>query len=187
MSMEHKAFVFDYHAFQEQLSIVLREALGAGRVSALPEFIKRNIGALRDPNTGERLGVDWESAVVPKDVHQYADVALTKFYDPSRDRGLGYRWEELQEALARHDLMPSILLGSAFGFARNYFDPGKMGAYFQTPDPPNMCGVLKLSPRPPLATPMKCKTRSSCSNRRSRLKRVFTSPSRPRLHEVSPA
>jgi hypothetical protein len=134
MSMEHKAFVFDYHAFQEQLSIVLREALGAGRVSALPEFIKRNIGALRDPNTGERLGVDWESAVVPKDVHQYADVALTKFYDPSRDRGLGYRWEELQEVLARHDLMPSILLGSAFGFARNYFDPGKMGAYFQTPD-----------------------------------------------------
>jgi hypothetical protein len=69
MSMQHKAFVFDYHAFQGQLSVVLREALGAGRVSALAEFIKRNIGALRDPNTGERLGVDWESAVVPKDVH----------------------------------------------------------------------------------------------------------------------
>jgi hypothetical protein len=30
--------------------------------------------------------------------------------------------------------MPSILLGSAFGFERNYFDPGEMGAYFQTPD-----------------------------------------------------
>jgi hypothetical protein len=136
MAMEHKAFVFDYDGFTGELSKALLAALQSGDVRGLREFITANLESLKDPYEGEPLDDDWESLVNPKDAHQYGDFALTKFYDPTADIGLAHRWEGLEQLLDTElgsGSGTAILLGKPFGPSKNPFDPGKMGAYFQSP------------------------------------------------------
>ena len=79
-------------------------------------FINANLGDLRDPYEGEPLGADWESLIETGDAHQYGDVALTKYYDPLADIGLGASWERVQELVANDPtLMESPILGSTIG------------------------------------------------------------------------
>jgi hypothetical protein len=72
--------------------------------------------------------------VNPLDVHQYGDLALTKYYRPDDDIGLGAEWEEQAALLATAGLGREMLLGHPLGPAggQPYFDPGKMGSYFQS-------------------------------------------------------
>jgi hypothetical protein len=60
------------------------------------------------------------------------DYALTKFYDPTDSYGLSDSWMSIGESLppeAQH-----ALLGIAVASGTKFFDPGKMGTYFQNPE-----------------------------------------------------
>jgi hypothetical protein len=133
MAMEHKAFVLDYNAFDRELRPVLERALSSRDISALIAFITANIGELTDPYEGDPLGEDWEAMIETQDTHQYGDFALTKYYQPTADIGLGASWEYIQELIANDPaLTESPILGTPIGPKDNFFDPGMMGAYFQT-------------------------------------------------------
>jgi hypothetical protein len=134
MSMEHKAFVFDYNEFQEKLAGLLSEALKNDVVNKLREFITENLDLLKDPYEGEPLDDDWETMIDPKDAHQYGDFALTMFYEPINDIGLGYDWDEISNILNNNITSEtSPILGTPLGLQNDFFDPGKMGSYFQSP------------------------------------------------------
>jgi len=133
MSMEHKAFVFDHDAFDKELRPTLERALSSHDISNLVAFINANTGDLADPYEGEPLGEDWEAMIETHDAHQYGDFALTKYYDPSAYIGLGVAWDRIQQLIANDPtLVESPILGTPVGPSDSPFDPGKMGAYFQS-------------------------------------------------------
>ena len=132
MSMTHKAFVFDYARFDADLRPILVRALETGDCTELKEFIRRHLSELTDPYEGEPLTESWESMLEYRDAHQYGDFALTRYYDPSADIGLGADWQSVEELLEKHGITNATILGQALGPANNPFDPGKMGSYFQS-------------------------------------------------------
>lgn len=131
--MEHKAFVFDYDAFINELSNTLETALISNNTENLVSFIEQNLDLLKDPYEGEPLDNNWQSMLEIDDPHQCGDLAITKFYHHQNEVGLGYSWENIQNILKQEFGIPGIILGVPFGANNNYFDPGKMGAYFQSP------------------------------------------------------
>lgn len=134
MSMEHKAFGFGWNEFTNELGSDLHQALATGEIAPLVAFIDGNVPSLRDSSTGRPLSRDWKKPIATADAHQYGDIALTKFYDPIRDIGLGDAWQEIETLLQTLGIDPTVILGKPFGPSANYFDPGKMGSYFQTPE-----------------------------------------------------
>lgn len=134
MSLEHKAFIFDNDGFSHELKPLLESALDSGNVDQIRNFIILNQPALVDPYEGEPLDDDWENRIEDKDAHQYGDFALTKYYSPIDDKGLGSEWEYFQQIfLDSSELSFSPVLGFPIGTDDNLFDPGKMGSYFQSP------------------------------------------------------
>ena len=104
-----------------------------GDCSTLREFIENQIANLCDPYEGEPLSEDWEAMLETLDAHQYGDFALTTYYDPLEDVGLGYDWERSEHilsTLAEESKFP--ILGFTIGPDGEPFDPGKMGTYFQS-------------------------------------------------------
>jgi hypothetical protein len=133
--MQHKAFLFDYAAFDRELRPLLEGALYSGSTRELLSFLESNLHRLRDPYEGEPLNAEWHTLIQTPDIHHYGDFALTKYYDPTADIGLGTAWEEVQESLARDSrLATSPILGRTVGPDNDPLDPGKMGAYFQSPE-----------------------------------------------------
>jgi hypothetical protein len=129
VSMEHKAYVFDYTGFQERVAPVMYEALDSGDVDELIRFVEENRAHLTDPYEGAPLGDDWLNFVETRDAHQVGDFALTASYDPGANVGLGYEWERARDLLGE-----VVVLGKPFGPPTTPFDPGKMGSYFQSPE-----------------------------------------------------
>ena len=129
MSMEHKAFAFDWNAFQRDLAPILHDALSCDSVAALAAFIEHHRHSLTDPYEGQPLPKDWWSSMENRDVQEHGDFALTRYYSPTVDFGIGDSWIEFSSGFPS----PQILLGDLFGPADNRFDPGRMGSYFQTP------------------------------------------------------
>ncbi|UBF30181.1 hypothetical protein K9N68_39270 (plasmid) [Kovacikia minuta CCNUW1] len=135
MSMIHKAYVFAYDEFTKELSEILEASLTTNNCEDLIGFIKRNITLLKNPNDWIPLTDAWEASVEPKDAHQYGNVALTKFYNPLEDIGLEYSWMDVDDLLQEELFWrKSIILGHPVGSKNNYFDPGKLGSYFQSPE-----------------------------------------------------
>jgi hypothetical protein len=133
MSLEHKAFIFDVERFSTELKPLLESSLLSGDVDRIRAFVVSNKSSLTDPYEGEPLEEDWEDMIEDKDVHQYGDFALTKYYSPTHDVGLGYDWEDLQKIFSVVTSVSfSPVLGEPLGRESEYFDPGKMGSYFQT-------------------------------------------------------
>jgi hypothetical protein len=133
VSMQHKAFLFDYEQFECELLSILETALKTQEIASLRSFITSNLDALSDPYEGDRLNDGWEALVETRDVHQYGDFAITKYYDPCSDIGLGDVWEGVQQFIAADlALSPSPILGRVIGTEASTFDPGKMGSYFQS-------------------------------------------------------
>lgn len=126
--MEHKAFVFDDAGFARALQPLLEESLRSDDVAPLREFIKAHRQDLRDPYEGAPLDDDWESMIERREADQYGDFALTMYYDPSVDVGLGVQWQAIADALATQGISAHLLLGTAIP----RFDPGKQGSYFQS-------------------------------------------------------
>lgn len=128
MSIKHKAFVFDYRAFERELMPLLVQSLEMNDASRLFEFVEANQTDLVDPYEGEPLNDDWRSMLEVEDPHQVGDFALTKYYDPVTDIGIGSEWMSLV------DTVRDLVLGKPIGPRSNPFDPGKMGSYFQSPE-----------------------------------------------------
>ena len=131
MSMEHKAFVFDYDRFSTELGPALWHALETGDASKLAKFTRKNRDRLTDPYQGGPLPDGWQA---PEDVHELGDFALTAYYDPAADVGLAQDWEKARDTLLRR--MPGqedeVVLGYPFGPDDAAFDPGRMGSYIRS-------------------------------------------------------
>jgi hypothetical protein len=135
MSMEHKAFLFDHDRFEQELRPVLERALAQGTSEDLKRFIVEHLQALKDPYEGLPLDEDWEDLLEFDEPDQYGDFALTKYYDPAEDFGLGSDWISVQEVIeSRAPGASALLLGKPLRGGDALFDPGKMGAYFCSPD-----------------------------------------------------
>jgi hypothetical protein len=135
MSMSHKAYAFDWLRFERnELSRVLWHALETSNPAALRSYITAHVDELKDPYEGEPLDLAWEEKLENRDVHEYGDYALTRFYDPAEDWGsIAAQWRAIDGRLST-DADRSALLGTPFGPPGNYFDPGRQGSYFQTPE-----------------------------------------------------
>ncbi|WP_445627159.1 hypothetical protein [Nostoc sp. DSM 114167] len=131
--MEHKAFVFDYDAFIQELAEILENALVINQRNELITFIENNFSYLKNPDEGEPLDYSWKEMLDTEDISQYGDFAITKYYNPQCDIGLGYDWLPLYDMLLNElDKDTSPLLGKNFGIPGNYFNPGQIGSYFQS-------------------------------------------------------
>jgi hypothetical protein len=129
--MSHKAHAFDWDRFETELLPILERALTNADTRILLEFVSANRDHCRDPYEGEELPLDWDSQLEIGDVQEFADFALTKYYDPSGDFGVHEHWNRLDDELPKP--ARNALLGFPVGPAGFLFDPGAMGAYFQTP------------------------------------------------------
>ena len=131
--MEHEAFLFDYSLFDRELRSMLDDSLEPDDTAMLQSFINANLNNLRYQYDGEPLTEDWETMIETRDAHQYGDFALTKYYDPKTDLGLGAGWDTVHQMVANDPAVTeSPVLGSPVGPADGPFDPGKMGSYFQS-------------------------------------------------------
>jgi hypothetical protein len=135
MTMQHRAFLFDFVGFQSELAGILEAALQSGSAAALIRFVDERRSSLRDPYEGEPLPDDWQHLVDSMDPQQVGDVALTRYYNPQDDRGLGPAWEAAADSVERiaTSLGYSPVLGRTIGPPGRHFDPGKMGAYVLSP------------------------------------------------------
>jgi hypothetical protein len=131
MSLEHKAFAFDWVRFTRGLQPTLLRALADDNSAILEKYIERHRNELRDPYEGEPLTEDWRDLLENEGVQEFADFTLTRHYRPAEDRGIGYGWSELRDELP--EPQAAAMLGKSLGACGVTFDPGRMGAYFQTP------------------------------------------------------
>jgi hypothetical protein len=131
--MSHKAYAFDWPAFEgDELHSLLLAALTTGEPAGLIRYIEAHPDDLKDPYEGDPLGEDWRDMLENWDVHEYGDFALTRFYDPAEDSGIWDQWRAIDRRLGEADR--AALLGTPFGPPGAYFDPGRQGSYFQTPE-----------------------------------------------------
>jgi hypothetical protein len=146
--MYHKAFAFDWTSFQRHLAPILHDALSSDSIAGLAAFIEHHWQSLTDPYEGQPLPEDWSALMENRDVHVYGDFALTLYYSPTVDFGVGDSWL----ALSDDPSVAKALLGQPFGPADNVFDPGRMGSYFQTLDAvSSSLGILSADDRPELS------------------------------------
>jgi len=130
--MSHKAYAFDWRAFEaDGLYALLLAALQSGDAGRIKRYIDAHYDDLRDPYEGEPLDTKWEALLENRDVHEYGDFALTRFYDPLDDRGLADDWSAIDGELCESDR--AAMLGLPIGPSGREFDPGRQGSYFQTP------------------------------------------------------
>ncbi|KAF0813556.1 hypothetical protein IGB42_01907 [Andreprevotia sp. IGB-42] len=128
MSLDHKAYQFDWNAFSASLLPLLQNALTNDNADALRGFIQANLNHCSSPHDGEPLDSGWETQLTAHDIQELADFALTRHYDPAGNHGLGGAWQ----STAAH--LPEAAQAALLGNALPGFDPGRQGAYFQTPD-----------------------------------------------------
>jgi hypothetical protein len=99
MSINHKAYIFDYDRFQIELMELLEKSLNSDDFTNLIIFIEQNLSYLKDPYEGQPLDAFWEAKIAIKDAHNYGELAITKFYDPQNCIGLSYKWAEIDDLL----------------------------------------------------------------------------------------
>ena len=127
MSLDHKAFEFDWNLFERELLPLLPLSLPHDDFTKLAAFIDDNLVFCRSPYDGSTLTPEWRELLDNGDAQEVADFALTKYYDPNADCGLGAQWIDVERCL------PISLKNALLGSAITSFDPGRQGAYFQSP------------------------------------------------------
>jgi hypothetical protein len=162
MSIDHKAWLFDYNAFEQEFASILFRALESGDTGPVKAFISQHHAALTNQWTEAPFGPLWEEELrrhpgkelEAYDVQDYADIALTRYYDCTDARGLAHGWDAL---VAYMRSIPDLTLfaealvcGYTFGPERWPFDPGRMGTGFVPPDQVEVLhGVLEETRFPP--------------------------------------
>ena len=131
--MQHRAFLFDYARFTAELEPMLDEALRTGHLKRLARHLDEVEAELSDPEEGEPFEGGWRTWLESGDVHELGDIALTRFYDPGDDLGLGDDWLGARDALVSRLDTTFPVLGRFIGPADRPFDPGRMGSYVQSP------------------------------------------------------
>jgi hypothetical protein len=131
MSLSHKAYAFDWSAFDVGLRAAVEQALTHRSPRDLLLLVESDPASYKDPYQGEPLEENWQANLENRDEHELADYAITRYYDPASDFGLGTEWRELSVSLSERGR--SALLGRSIGPVDNSFDPGRQGSYFQTP------------------------------------------------------
>lgn len=119
--------MFDWNRFERELLPVLEAAFKRNDITELRCFILSNIDSMKDPNEGDPLRENWEATLEYKDVQEYADFALTLFYDPFDDCGID-DWVEVSDSVSKE--CRAALLGFSIRFGSIDLDPGRMGSYF---------------------------------------------------------
>jgi hypothetical protein len=131
VSISHKAYAFDWRRFEnDDLYEILLASLKSGDPAVVAEYVEVHRDEIKDPYEGQPIPPDWRATLSNRDVHEYGDFALTRFYDPADDQGIANSWSAME--LPEEDL--AALLGFPFGEPGREFDPGRLGAYFQTPE-----------------------------------------------------
>ena len=153
--MAHRAFAFDYAAFDAELRPVLLGALEAADGAAVLEWIEANLRDLVEPESGDPLPKNWQALLEDGDVHELGDFALTKYYDGDLDIGLDADWQKIGDLLEKSGLARAPVLGTPLGPPGAAFDPGRQGSYFQSAA--DVSGALEplqalLQAQPALAT-----------------------------------
>ena len=100
MSTLHQAFVFDEAGFRRELAPLLDRQDSA----ALEHFIDDHRSRLRDPKSDAPLETGWRETHAITGFPALAALALTAYYDPAANIGLGGAAEKLRFALM--DLYP---------------------------------------------------------------------------------
>lgn len=134
MSMNYKAYMFDYDKFQDELGNQLYGALEKNDSTTLVKYIDENVKVLKIPSDGRLIDSSWRLLLPNWTVQLYGDLAITKFYNPGLGILIGPLWLPIDEFL--HTKLgedTTILFGKPFGPDNNPFDPGVMGSYFQSP------------------------------------------------------
>jgi len=100
MSIKHRAFVFDEQGYRRELAplLVRKDPV------ALTGFIEAHWARLRDPRTGTPLQSNGRVVLEESGPFNEAALALTAFYNPGADIGLGSAAQSLRFALI--DLYP---------------------------------------------------------------------------------
>ena len=128
--MSHKAYVFDGELWGTEAASLICAALN-GQPTALRIFVHQHSNELKHPDTGEEMSLDW-TALSKLDAHELGNIAITRYYDPNADVGLGEAWMRVDSLLPRD--LRILALGKPLVSGETAFDPGKMGAYFQSFD-----------------------------------------------------
>ena len=118
MSTLHKAFVFDEAAFRRELAPILDRHDD----TALENFISDHRAELRDPETGTALELSWREKPENEGRGRRAALALTAYYDPTANIGLGNAASKYRFALM--DLYPEgrvFVAGGSLGVPEGYF------------------------------------------------------------------
>jgi hypothetical protein len=130
MSIDHRAYLFRYHEFRRELADLLYHALETSEISPLREFISRNSPSLRREDVGELPAEE-------PNVQRYADLALTKYYDPVNE-GLSYGFDAVHAYLgtvpALDGQVDRLICGNLFGPKGKRLDPGYMGTGLLSPN-----------------------------------------------------
>jgi hypothetical protein len=128
--MVHKAYVFDFEPFEQELMPLLEQAVAGGGVEPLLPFLDQH-----------RSELQWTRTIpLPQDLHAWCrqagpqevgGLALTAYYDVKENIGIGADWWSAQDTLARLGEDPDILCGWVLQKSGALFDPGGLGSYFQ--------------------------------------------------------
>lgn len=71
MTIDYKAFIFDYNAFVKELADILENALVTNENHILIAFIEDNLPYLKDPDEGEPLDSSWKEMIEIGDISEY--------------------------------------------------------------------------------------------------------------------
>ncbi|MFB9235271.1 hypothetical protein ACFFWC_06925 [Plantactinospora siamensis] len=134
METEHRAFSFDFDGFMANLAPVLQRSLETGDAGALTRFIEANLDRLRSPYPGIAVPTPWPAMFEDEPaVHDLGDFALTRYYRPNDDLGLGSGWAEVYNVAADEVETDTdeLIFGAWFGPEHNRFNPGRIGSFIR--------------------------------------------------------
>ncbi len=116
----------------------MSEALSAEDRESFVRFVDANLTHCLSPYDGSALSPSWKDLLEVGDAQELADFALTKYYDPADDHGLGETWVE-EEAALPENMRPALL-----GHPIAHFDPSRQGSYVVAADhAPNSAELLR--------------------------------------------
>lgn len=129
MSMEHRAFVFDNERFDSELRNLLLNAGLSNNIDKIKNFIEQNKEEIKNPYYGGIIDENWEDTMSVKDVQEYADFAMTAYYEPDEDMGLAYAWDAVISILKsiKYKKAEYAVLGKPIKKKEFCVDPGCCG------------------------------------------------------------
>ena len=74
--MSHKAFLFDWNRFQQELAALLGSCLESDDPASLVAYANDHLDDLKDPYEGEPLDENWAEQMENGDIQEVADYVL---------------------------------------------------------------------------------------------------------------